>query len=172
MEYCFNITNPNKIKYDDTELKKFVTNLYMGTDEPKFKKDEKLPFFVITGDNNTICIKMTGVAKKNIARIEEINNRLTLANLKWKNNISLSKPLSDVGSNVMLRQEAKRQNVKPAELEVMLGNMEEITSVFCYPAWAMVYAYCLRSNDVRRWYGALAFITSVQYVLGTYANSS
>ena len=54
----------------------------------------------------------------------------------------------------------------------MLGNMEEITSVFCYPAWAMVYAYCLRSNDVRRWYGALAFITSVQYVLGTYANSS
>ena len=76
----------------------------------------------------------------------------------------------------MLRQEAKRQkNVKPAELEVMLGkqrNMEEITSVFCYPAWAMVYAYCLRSNDVRRWYGALAFITSVQYVLGTYANSS
>ena len=86
--------------------------------------------------------------------------------------INLSKPLSDVGSNVMLRQEAKRQNVKPAELEVMLGNMEEITSVFCYPAWAMVYAYCLRSNDVRRWYGALAFITSVQYVLGTYANSS
>ena len=92
MEYCFNITNPNKVKYDDAELKKFVTNLYMGTDEPKFKKDEKLPFFVITGDNNTICIKMTGVAKKNIARIEEINNRLTLANLKWKNNISLSKP--------------------------------------------------------------------------------
>ena len=73
----------------------------------------------------------------------------------------------------LVRQEAKRQkNVKPAELEVMLGNMEEITSVFCYPAWAMVYAYCLRSNDVRRWYGALAFITSVQYVLGTYANSS
>ena len=60
--------------------------------ENLIKKDENLPFFVITGDNNTICIKMTGVSKKNIARIEEINNSLTLANLKWKNNISLSKP--------------------------------------------------------------------------------
>ena len=93
MEYCFNISNPHKVKYDDADLKKFVTNLYIGTNEPKFKKDEKIPFVVITGDNNTICIKMTGVAKKHIARIEAIHNSLTPANLKWKDNISLSKPL-------------------------------------------------------------------------------
>ena len=35
---------------------------------------------------------MTSVAKKNVTRIEEINNSLTLSKLKWKNNISLSKP--------------------------------------------------------------------------------
>jgi DNA topoisomerase-1 len=92
MEYCFKISNPDKVKFDAEELKKFVTKLYIGTEEPKFKKDEKLPFFVITGDNNTICIKMTSVAKKNVTRIEEINNSLTLSKLKWKNNISLSKP--------------------------------------------------------------------------------
>lgn len=92
MEYCFKINNPDKVNFNMDELKKFVTKLYTGTGEPKFKKDEKLPFFVIAGDNNTICIKMTSVAKKNIARIEEINNSLTLAKLKWKNNITLSKP--------------------------------------------------------------------------------
>jgi hypothetical protein len=74
MEYCFNISNPDKLNFDMDEFKKFVTKLYTGTGEPKFKKDEKLPFFVIAGDNNTICIKMTSVAKKNIDRIEEIND--------------------------------------------------------------------------------------------------
>ena len=92
MEYCFNISNPDKVNFAMDEMKNFVTKLYTGTTEHKFKKDEKIPFFVMVGDNDTICIKMTSVAKKNITRIEEINKSLTLSKLKWKNNISLSKP--------------------------------------------------------------------------------
>ena len=34
MEYCFNISNPDKFKFDVDELKKFVTKLYTGTGEP------------------------------------------------------------------------------------------------------------------------------------------
>ena len=92
MEFCFNIINPNNFKYEQDTLKKFVNDLYIGTSEPKFKKGEKLPFFIIFGDNNTICIKMSSIAKKNVTRIEEINNKLKSNNLKWKNDIFLSKP--------------------------------------------------------------------------------
>lgn len=84
------------------------------------------------------------------------------------NVINVSKPLTDVSSNVMLRQEAREQGIKPDELEIMLGNLEEMSLVFSYPCWAIVYGWCLRSGDVRRFYGILAGLHVLQNILGLY----
>ena len=84
--YCFKINNPKNIDMDVDTLKTFVELLYTGPENPKF---EKVPFVVIYSDaDDNVCISMTSKGKKNLARIEEINTRLTTSMLTPKGILS------------------------------------------------------------------------------------
>ena len=90
-QFCFKINNPKKVKFDSDELKSFVKSLYIGED--KFTKDDNLPFLQIYDKiENDVCIWMVSKGKKNIELITKINDSFTPQMLKWKNNITLSKP--------------------------------------------------------------------------------
>jgi len=92
-QYCFDVTatgepNPETIK-------NHVLRLYY---KKKFKDlayttDDKLPLIVIfSKKDGQVCIKMTSRAKKNVERIEAIHAKLTKADLKVSDTVTLSKP--------------------------------------------------------------------------------
>jgi DNA topoisomerase-1 len=115
MEYCYKINNPNKIKFNRSELKEFITKLYIGKKEPKYTKDEKTPFIVIDiqDEDNNMCIKMTSVAKKHITRIENIHTNIKTAQLKWKDSITLSKPfVYKLDTNIWWDNDVKNKGKK------------------------------------------------------------
>ena len=84
------LKNPD-VEFDPEALKKYITSLYIGRGQTKFKKDET-PFFVIfiKVDNN-VCIRLTTRGRKNIERIEKINKTIPSSKLKW-HGLELSKP--------------------------------------------------------------------------------
>jgi len=90
--YCLHIENPDKIEIsieDLNELTEFVKNLYIQkSDDPS--KIFFLPFYSKADDS--ICIRNKGRSRANIENIEKINSILKYEDLKWKDNISLSKP--------------------------------------------------------------------------------
>jgi DNA topoisomerase I len=93
-KYCFNINNPQNVYIKGDDIKDFVQKLYVGTKDDQFKPDSKLPFVVIyVQDENIICITMTSTGKKNNDMVSTINDKLTSTHLKWKNGITLSKPV-------------------------------------------------------------------------------
>ena len=91
--YCFNINNPNSVEYNITDLKNFVTKLYIGKKKNQFDKDDNPPFILVhTKSDKNICLVMTSKGKKNIERIELLNKSIKPNNLKWINDIYLSEP--------------------------------------------------------------------------------
>ena len=92
VQFCFNVNNPKKVKFDIEELKKFVSSLYIGDKEPKFSVDG-LPFVLVYDKKeDDVCILMISKGQKNIERINTINENLKISNLRWKNNITLGTP--------------------------------------------------------------------------------
>lgn len=94
-QYCFNINNPKKVEIDEENLKNFIYNIYVGTKEKQFNPEEKIPFFTIYAESdNNVCIILTSRGKKNIERIEDINNSLTTKDLTYNklSKITISKP--------------------------------------------------------------------------------
>jgi DNA topoisomerase-1 len=92
-QYCYDISNPNDDELDIEKLKQFVQNLYVGTGKDQFAPTDKIPFVTIYARaDNSICILLTGQGKKNVERIEAVNNRLKEKDLKYRNGITLGKP--------------------------------------------------------------------------------
>jgi DNA topoisomerase-1 len=93
-KYCFKINNPSSKVLNIKELKEFVQNLYTGDGDFQFKPNEKIPFVVIySEEEDNVCISMTSSGKKNNDRVSELNDKLSSKSLKWKDGITLSKPL-------------------------------------------------------------------------------
>jgi len=90
--YCFKISNPTD-GMDVDKLVNFVENLYIGSSDIKFNKSDTLPYVVIYSESDqSICVNMTSVAKKNIAKIVGVNKKLSKSKLLY-NKIQLEKPL-------------------------------------------------------------------------------
>jgi DNA topoisomerase-1 len=88
-KYCFYINNPDKKPVDIGELEKFVREIYNNNSEDP----SKLTFVTFYSKaSDSICIQMKGRGKTLIENIEKINSILKDKDLKWKDNISLSKP--------------------------------------------------------------------------------
>lgn len=86
-QYCLDIINKTNVPINSEKLKEFVQNLYAS-----YFEEEKVPFFTIyTKTDNNVCIVLTSRSKKNIQKIEEINESLSDSDLKF-GKIQLSKP--------------------------------------------------------------------------------
>jgi hypothetical protein len=93
-KYCFKINNPSSTIINIKDLKEFVQNLYTGDGDFQFKSNEKIPFIVIySEEEDNVCISMISRGKKNNDRVSELNDKLSSKSLKWKDGITLSKPL-------------------------------------------------------------------------------
>ena len=93
-KYCFNINNPTSTAFNVDELKEFVQGLYTGEGDLQFKNKEKIPFVVIYAEEEAnVCVTMTSVGQKNNDRVSGLNGKFTTKTLKWKNGITLSKPV-------------------------------------------------------------------------------
>ena len=93
-KYCFKINNPTDATFNVSELKEFVQGLYTGDGDLQFKGNEKVPFVVIYAEEEAnVCISMTSVGQKNNDRVSDLNSKFTTKTLKWKNGITLSKPV-------------------------------------------------------------------------------
>jgi len=99
--YCLRIKNPDKreISIEDlNELTEFVKNLYIQKSDES-SKISFLPYYSKT--NDSICIRINGRSRTNIENIEKINSILEDTDLKWKDNISLSKPYEFKATQVL-----------------------------------------------------------------------
>jgi len=94
-QYCFDISSDSST-VDEKELKNFIEKIYRKKKfkELAYEKDEPVPFFILYVKNeNKVCIKMTSASKKIIEeRIEKIHEKITKTDLKFSDEITLSKP--------------------------------------------------------------------------------
>lgn len=115
-KYCFDINNPNGIKFDINQLKKFVEALYIGKKKNQFSKDEKLPFVIIYARaDNSVCILMTSRSKKNIERVENINRKIKARHLHFENGITLEEPYEfdvDIATWWKVSKKSKKEGYK------------------------------------------------------------
>lgn len=92
-QYCFKINNPSNFDFDVPDLKNFVISLYVGRKKNQFNKDEDVMFGALyIPEENNICLVMSSAGKKNIEKLENINDKLTKKDLKWVGGISIDKP--------------------------------------------------------------------------------
>jgi DNA topoisomerase-1 len=94
-QYCFDIENSTGEQINEEGLKKFIRDLYIKDKSKDSFKDlsiDDLPYVVIHAKyDNSVCILMTSCGKKNVEKIEAINNRLKSKDLKY-GNLRLSEP--------------------------------------------------------------------------------
>ena len=95
-QYCFDIINPGNLPIDSSALKEFVTSLYIGDDDNKFRENEEIPFItVFTSNDNNVCVLVTRSGREpnnNYNRIELINKTFQGDHIPWKDGISLTLP--------------------------------------------------------------------------------
>lgn len=93
-QFCFKVNNPKNVSYKSEDIKTFVEKLYVGNRDDQFKPGTKLPFVLIyIQDESVVCISMTSTGKKNNDMVIALNDSFTTTSLKWKNSITLSKPI-------------------------------------------------------------------------------
>jgi DNA topoisomerase-1 len=83
-EYCYDLKSGKLESVPTSDLRKFITRLYKGSEEPYFSDEKDMPFVTVNVPSKGMCIKMTSRGKKNIERIEEIHKKLTSGKLKYK----------------------------------------------------------------------------------------